>query len=76
MKQSAVVKIDVEKNDRLFEFIMPIGAPYGEVYDTLFEMLKEVTDMMNKAAKQAEEAKEKGMEVKTDEDKEEEEVAS
>jgi hypothetical protein len=72
MDQKAVVKLEVEKNERKFEFIMPIGSPYGEAYDAAFEFLNEIAKMTQEAAEAAErKTKEEAVEVKTDDDKEE-----
>jgi len=53
MKQSAMVKIEVTKDERDYAFTMPIGSPYGEVYDALFEMLQEIVKMSQAAADKA-----------------------
>ena len=37
--------IEVTKNDRLYQFFIPAGAPYGETYDALFQCLEDVTEM-------------------------------
>lgn len=52
--QKAIVRLELEKNERNYAFEMPIGSPFGESYDAAFEFLKKITDMANEAAKRAE----------------------
>jgi len=68
MKQEGLVKLEAEKNERSYSFIMPLGAPYGEAYDILFEMMQEIVDLSKKAADKLKREEE----VKTEEEKEEE----
>lgn len=53
MVQQPTLVLKTQSNDRTYEFLIPVGAPYGEVYDALFAMLKEMQDLMAKAAEQA-----------------------
>lgn len=47
LKSAAIFEIN--KNDRLFQFIAPVGAPLGECYDALHAILVEVTEQAKKA---------------------------
>lgn len=69
MNQKAVIKLETEKNERSYEFIMEIGSPYGEAYDAAFEFLNHILEMSKDAANKADRNQE--VEIKTDDDKEE-----
>jgi hypothetical protein len=43
------VIINVKKGDREYTFMMPSGAPFGEAYDSCFEVLQEIV-MFSKQA--------------------------
>ena len=45
MTIKSMLMIEVTKNDRLYQFFIPAGAPYGETYDALFQCLEDVTEM-------------------------------
>lgn len=53
MDMKSVVVLEVKKGDNLFQFLMPIGAPFGECYDAAFQALGKVTEMMKEAAEKA-----------------------
>lgn len=53
MTQKAVIKLEIEKNERMYEFTMPIGSPFGESYDACFEFLQEITKLSKEAADRA-----------------------
>ena len=44
------VTVEVEKNDKTFLFLMPVGAPLGEAYDAAFEVLQELVARSKEAA--------------------------
>jgi lysophospholipid acyltransferase (LPLAT)-like uncharacterized protein len=52
-----------EKSERTYQFIIPVGAPFGEVFDVAFEVLSAAEDLakqaMENAKKAMEEAKSK-----------------
>lgn len=50
MDLKSMIVIEVEKNERVFTFLLPVGAPFGEAYDAAFEMLSKIVDMSNEAA--------------------------
>jgi len=50
--KSAVI-IETKKNDNVFQFIMPIGAPFGECYDACFEALNKIVALSKEAAEAA-----------------------
>lgn len=68
MTQKAVVKLEVEKGERIYEFTMPIGSPFGESYDACFDFLQEITKMSKEAADRVEREK---ITEKEEEDKKE-----
>jgi len=72
MEQKGILKLATERNDRNYTFEMPLGAPYGEAYDAAHEMLQQITKMAKEAADRVEREKEEKVEIKTDDDKEEE----
>jgi len=53
MNQRAMVQLEVEKNGRIFIFLMPIGAPFGECYDAAFECASQILEMAKEAAEKA-----------------------
>lgn len=54
MKVLNNVEFVVEKNERRFSFYMPIGASFGEAYDSAMECAAEVMKMADEARKKAE----------------------
>ncbi len=59
MDQKLIVNFEVKKNDRVYSLSAPSGAPLGELYDALHEMLGAVLDMSKQAndrAKQSQSA--------------------
>ena len=53
MDVKSYVDVAVSKNDRLYHFYMPVGAPFGEAYDASFEVLSGITEMAKQAAENA-----------------------
>lgn len=49
MNQKLMVNFEVVKNDRAYCLSVPSGAPLGELYDSLHEMLTAVLEMSKKA---------------------------
>jgi hypothetical protein len=47
-----------EKAERTYQFIIPVGAPYGEVFDVAFEVLAAAEDLSKKALEAAQKAME------------------
>ena len=52
MDLRSYVSIEVKKNDRVYSYLMPVGAPFGEAYDAAFEVLQSVLDMAKKSSEQ------------------------
>ena len=52
-----------EKSERTYQLIVPVGAPFGEVFDVVFEMLNASEQLSKQAVENAkksiDEAKEK-----------------
>lgn len=53
MDLKTAVIFSVTKNDRLFQFVAPTGAPLGECYDAAFEVLSSITEQAKAAADKA-----------------------
>jgi len=53
MDQKLVCNFEVKKNDRVYSLHMPVGAPIGEAYDAVFEMLQEILELSKKAVENA-----------------------
>jgi len=53
MTIKSFIAIEVTKNDRLYQFFIPAGAPYGETYDALFKCLEDVSEMQKLSIEQA-----------------------
>jgi hypothetical protein len=47
------VIINVKKGERNYTFTMPSGAPFGEAYDSAFEVLQEIVTFSKQAAENA-----------------------
>lgn len=43
------VVLEVKKNDRIFSYCMPAGAPFGEAYDAAYEILQQIIEFSKKA---------------------------
>ncbi len=50
MELKSMIAIEIEKNDRVFSFLLPVGAPFGEAYDAAFEVLGKIIEMSKEAA--------------------------
>jgi hypothetical protein len=44
------VIINIKKGEREYTFTMPSGAPFGEAYDSAFEVLQEIVIFSKQAA--------------------------
>ena len=53
MEFTTNLELSVTKNDHTYTFKMPIGAPCGETYDVLFQMLQKVAAEAQKVAANA-----------------------
>jgi hypothetical protein len=53
MEFKNIIGLSVTKNDREYMLHIPIGAPHGEVYDVLFQMLQKVAAEALAAAERA-----------------------
>jgi hypothetical protein len=38
------LSFEITKNDRVYEFSIPSGAPYGETYDAIFTFLEKILE--------------------------------
>ncbi len=53
MDTSLRVEMKIVKNEKIYIFSMPMGAPHGEAYDACFEALLAIHDLSKVAAEQA-----------------------
>lgn len=53
MNQRALVEMEIVKGERKYSFLIPLGAPYGEVYDACHEIMMKITDLAKEAAEKA-----------------------
>lgn len=53
MELKNLIHLSVVKNERTYELILPVNAPYGEAYDATFEFLKHISELAKQAAEQA-----------------------
>lgn len=54
MEISSTIHMEVKKDERVYSLCIPAGAPYGELYDAVYEMLQETSKMATEAVKKAE----------------------
>lgn len=59
MDKIAKLHFMVTKEDRLYEFIAPAGAPFGETHDVIYEILKDILAMAEKHAQSLEKSSDK-----------------
>ena len=57
MDLKSMIVLEFKKNDRIYQLLMPVGAPYGEAYDVCFEALNSILEMAKKATEAAEKQK-------------------
>jgi hypothetical protein len=62
MEVKNVLTIQIEKNERIYTFSIPMGAPYGECIDVAFEVLKGVNELSQQAVKNTQELLKKAAE--------------
>ena len=59
MEIKSAIILEVEKNERLYQFVVPVGAPYGEAVDTAYEVFVKLSELAQENIQKAKEAKEK-----------------
>ncbi len=47
------VSFEVKKGDNVYTFHLPTGAPFGELYDSAYEILSKIVEMAQEAALKA-----------------------
>lgn len=57
------VAIEIKKEDRVYRFEMPVGAPFGECYDSAFQVLNKIAELSKEAAEKVKPAEEAPAEV-------------
>ena len=58
MEQKSAIIFESVRGERTYQFIIPVGAPFGEVFDVAFEVLNAAEGL----AKQAVDAAQKAIE--------------
>ena len=53
MKNTPVLLLEAEKEGRRYTLTLPVGSPFGEAYDVVFQMLREVLEMSKTAVDSA-----------------------
>ena len=53
MELKNCIEFSVVKEDRVYTFHAPAGAPFGELYDAAFETLNEIVRLAQEAAQKA-----------------------
>ena len=53
MEKVSKLHFVVKKEERVFEFIAPAGAPFGEAHDALYSILAEILRMAQEVAEKA-----------------------
>lgn len=58
VQKSALIfeSVKGEKSDRTYQFIIPVGAPFGEVFDVAFEILAASEELAKQALDNAKKA--------------------
>jgi hypothetical protein len=56
MEQKAALIFERKKEERVYQFIIPVGAPFGEVFDVVFEMLGAAQDFSKQALESSKKA--------------------
>lgn len=51
MDVKSYVAMEIKKEDRIYQLELPIGAPFGEVYDVVREMLLQAKTWIDEADK-------------------------
>ena len=46
MEKLAYIEMKIEKGERTYRFLMPVGAPVGEAFDSLNDFLKEIINFV------------------------------
>ncbi len=50
MKQEGILRFVIEKGERRYEFLAPLGAPFGETHDAVYEVVQEILTMAKNRA--------------------------
>jgi hypothetical protein len=56
MEQKAALIFERKKEERVYQFIIPVGAPFGEVFDVVFEMLGAAQEFSKQALESSKKA--------------------
>lgn len=61
MEIKSSISLEVEKNERIYRFEIPVGAPYGEAIDAAFECFTKIEEMARETFAKAKEEREKAV---------------
>jgi hypothetical protein len=61
MEIKSNITLEVTKNERLYQFIVPVGAPFGEAVDVAFENFVKISEMAQENFNKAKEDREKAV---------------
>lgn len=59
MEIKQILSLVINKNERIFRLDLPVGAPLGDTYEAVWEMLKKVSEMINESVDRSKMDKEK-----------------
>ena len=62
MELNSMLTIKIEKNGRMYQFIIPNRSPYGEIVDTAFEVFLQVDAIRSQQMEKIKEEREKAKE--------------
>lgn len=54
----AYVSIDIKVGERMYQFYMPVGAPYGEAYDAAFSVSAKILELAKDAVDKSKQSSE------------------
>ncbi len=66
MISKAAIVIEETKNERLYQFVVPMGAPFAEAEELALMMVEAIRELAKNAAKQAETAADASLPEATD----------
>lgn len=68
VQKTAVIfeSVKGEKGERTYQFIIPVGAPFGEVFDVSFEILNASEELAKQAVENAKKAVDDAKKKETD----------
>ena len=62
MKLTTQIHVEVERSERKYVLSIPLGAPYGETYDVVYEMLGKILELAHESAEKVKPTEEESSE--------------